>query len=223
MQMICIWFSWCHCHSIVFCCIKIQNGFTFLVPTYPGCSGIKAVKWLSVCFMDMFWVHLRGQFECSPFFRASSSSWDKPKLSISFWHCPPKSFLPFTSHHPAYSFHQCSCQFSLAVSIRVHQVWTGGHCLLGSPWHCTSVFVWSALQHRWSTNKKLTSIIYFQTSWRPPFTTSHCRWLLICCCWTMALEQPVWRCPICLDTDNFLPTIEITYFGNLEVTLLRPL
>jgi len=37
--MISIWFHWCHCHPIVSCFIKIQNGFTFLVPAYPGCPG----------------------------------------------------------------------------------------------------------------------------------------------------------------------------------------
>jgi len=31
------------------CFIKIQNGFTFLVPAYPGCPGIWAVKRVSVC------------------------------------------------------------------------------------------------------------------------------------------------------------------------------
>jgi len=30
MQMICIWFSWCHCHPILSCFIKIQNHLPFL-------------------------------------------------------------------------------------------------------------------------------------------------------------------------------------------------
>ena len=30
----------------VSCCSKIQVGFTFLVPAYPGCPGKEAVKWL---------------------------------------------------------------------------------------------------------------------------------------------------------------------------------
>jgi len=30
----------------VSCSIKIQIGFTFLVPAYPGCPGKEAVKWL---------------------------------------------------------------------------------------------------------------------------------------------------------------------------------
>jgi len=29
MQMICIWFSWCHCHPIISCFTKIQNGLPF--------------------------------------------------------------------------------------------------------------------------------------------------------------------------------------------------
>jgi len=30
----------------VSCCSKIQIGFTFLVPDYPGCPRKEAVKWL---------------------------------------------------------------------------------------------------------------------------------------------------------------------------------
>jgi len=29
MQMICIWSSWCHCHPIIPCSSKIQNGLLF--------------------------------------------------------------------------------------------------------------------------------------------------------------------------------------------------
>jgi len=28
-QTICIWSSWCHCHPIISCCSKIQNGLPF--------------------------------------------------------------------------------------------------------------------------------------------------------------------------------------------------
>jgi len=28
-EMICIWSSWCHCHPIISCCCKIQNGLPF--------------------------------------------------------------------------------------------------------------------------------------------------------------------------------------------------
>ena len=49
VQMICIWSSWCHCHLIISCFIKIQIGLIFLVPAYPGCPEKEAVKCLSVC------------------------------------------------------------------------------------------------------------------------------------------------------------------------------
>ena len=47
VQMICIWSSWCHCHPIISCFIKIQNGLTFPVPAYPGCPGKEAIKRVS--------------------------------------------------------------------------------------------------------------------------------------------------------------------------------
>jgi len=49
VQMSCMWSSWCHCYPIISCFIKIQNGFTFLVPAYPHCPGKEVVKWVSVC------------------------------------------------------------------------------------------------------------------------------------------------------------------------------
>ena len=47
VRMICTWSSWCHCHPIICCHIKIQNGVTFLVPAYPGCRGKEAIKRMS--------------------------------------------------------------------------------------------------------------------------------------------------------------------------------
>jgi len=44
VKWFCIWCSWCHCHPIISCSSKIQIGFTFLVPAYPGCPGKEAVK-----------------------------------------------------------------------------------------------------------------------------------------------------------------------------------
>jgi len=38
VQMICIWSSWCHCHPIISCFIKIQIGLTFLLPAYTDLS-----------------------------------------------------------------------------------------------------------------------------------------------------------------------------------------
>jgi len=49
----------------VSCSSKIQIGFTFLVPAYPGCPGKEAVKWLllllslqNVLFYSLFFVGL---------------------------------------------------------------------------------------------------------------------------------------------------------------------
>ena len=44
---LCVWSHWCHCHPIVFCFIKIQNGLTLLVLAYPDCPEKEAIK--SVC------------------------------------------------------------------------------------------------------------------------------------------------------------------------------
>jgi len=49
VQMICLWSSWCHCHRIISCFIKIQIGLIFLLPAYPGCPGKEAVKRVSAC------------------------------------------------------------------------------------------------------------------------------------------------------------------------------
>jgi len=54
VQMICIWSSWCNCHPIISCVIKIQSGLTFLVSAYPGCAGKMAVKWVSVFLYGLF-------------------------------------------------------------------------------------------------------------------------------------------------------------------------
>ena len=48
VQMICIWSSWCHCHPIISCFIKIQIGLTFQLLAYPGCPGKESAKWVSV-------------------------------------------------------------------------------------------------------------------------------------------------------------------------------
>ena len=48
VQMICIWSSWCHCHPIISCFIKIQVGVTFLLLAYPDRPGKEAIKLLSV-------------------------------------------------------------------------------------------------------------------------------------------------------------------------------
>jgi len=38
VQMICIWFSWPHCHPIISCCIKIPNGCWTGVFRTGGCG-----------------------------------------------------------------------------------------------------------------------------------------------------------------------------------------
>jgi len=45
----CIWPSWCHCHSLCLASVKIQIGFTFLVPAHLGSPGQRAVKRVCVC------------------------------------------------------------------------------------------------------------------------------------------------------------------------------
>jgi len=45
----CIWSTWCHCHPIVSCFIKIQIGLTFLSLAYPCRPRKEAVKRVSVC------------------------------------------------------------------------------------------------------------------------------------------------------------------------------
>jgi len=47
VQLICICSSWCHCHPIISCFIKVQIGLTILVLAYPGCHGKEAVKRVS--------------------------------------------------------------------------------------------------------------------------------------------------------------------------------
>ena len=43
--------SWCHCHPVISCFVKIQIGLTFPVPAYQGCLGKEAVKRVSVCYL----------------------------------------------------------------------------------------------------------------------------------------------------------------------------
>ena len=38
----------------VSCSSKIQIGFTFLVPAYPGCPGKEAVKWLLLLLLLLY-------------------------------------------------------------------------------------------------------------------------------------------------------------------------
>jgi len=49
VQMICIQSSWCHCHPVISCFIKIQNGLTFLVMAYPGYSEKRGMLFIQAC------------------------------------------------------------------------------------------------------------------------------------------------------------------------------
>ena len=42
----------------VSCSSKIQIGFTFLVPAYPGCPGKEAVKWLLLLLLICWFVYI---------------------------------------------------------------------------------------------------------------------------------------------------------------------
>ena len=56
VQMICVWSSWCHCHSIISCFVKIHIDLTFLVLAYPGYPG-KRVR-LSRCLSSTYSYYL---------------------------------------------------------------------------------------------------------------------------------------------------------------------
>jgi len=83
MQMICIWSSWCYCHPISSCFIKILIGLTFLVLDYPGCPGKEAVKHgclyvcLSVCLSEI----LQQQPFYGPLSETTWVSWYQKKHS----------------------------------------------------------------------------------------------------------------------------------------------
>jgi len=63
LQMICIWSSWCRCHPIISCFIKIHISLTILVPAYPGCPGKEAIKWVSLCLVRRSY-GVRGVINC---------------------------------------------------------------------------------------------------------------------------------------------------------------
>ena len=46
---ICIWPSWCHCHSLSLASVKSRLVFTFLVPAHLGSHGQRAVKRVCLC------------------------------------------------------------------------------------------------------------------------------------------------------------------------------
>jgi len=46
VQMICIWFSWCHCHPIILASAKFRMVYPS-VPAYPGCLAYNNLSHLS--------------------------------------------------------------------------------------------------------------------------------------------------------------------------------
>jgi len=56
VQMMCIWSSWCYCHPIISCFIKIQNGYTFLMLAYPDCPEKQAIKCRDVTESAKIWI-----------------------------------------------------------------------------------------------------------------------------------------------------------------------
>jgi len=53
--MICMWPSWCHCHSLSLAPIN-PDWFTFLVPAYPGIPGQKAIKRVLLLLFGMNYI-----------------------------------------------------------------------------------------------------------------------------------------------------------------------
>jgi len=51
---ICIWPSWCQCHSLSLASVKSRLVFTFLVPAHLGSPGQRAVRW--VCVSITLWL-----------------------------------------------------------------------------------------------------------------------------------------------------------------------
>ena len=81
VQMICLWSSWCHCHSIVSCFTKIQNASSFLVlayPDYPRKEAVKWALWLLLCMLQV-WIDLLG-------FSAHCSATDRYGLLLQMLH-----------------------------------------------------------------------------------------------------------------------------------------
>jgi len=71
LQMICIWSSWCHCHPIISCFIKIQNGLSFWcrltqVVLEKGRETDVVVVVVAVHFAVQFNRNLERCIPCSP-------------------------------------------------------------------------------------------------------------------------------------------------------------
>ena len=66
----------------VSCSSKIQIGFTFLVPAYPGCPGKEAIKWLCSFPGLPEWAGTRKGKTNPDFTEARDSQWQWHQLGI---------------------------------------------------------------------------------------------------------------------------------------------
>jgi len=86
MQLICIWSNWSHSHPVISCFIKIQNGFAFLVPVYPGYAGKRPLNGCLICCDK--WQEgqhpLTGQ--CAASFRLLANQWHERRLVTQWRH-----------------------------------------------------------------------------------------------------------------------------------------
>ena len=60
VQMICIWSSWCHCHPVISCFIKIQNGLTFwfrliqiILEKRPLNGCVSVLRWMCLLYVAL--------------------------------------------------------------------------------------------------------------------------------------------------------------------------
>jgi len=115
VQMICIWSSWCYCHPIVSCFIKIKIGLTFLALAYPGCRGIEAVKQLSLCLNgNSSSSYMKGKVRsCSHIKRVTNMS-------------PCEILCTYLTHIGPVLHHHILCLKYLILLFKVsHCVWMG--------------------------------------------------------------------------------------------------
>jgi len=85
VQMICIWSSWCHCHSIISCSRSNTEWFTFLAPAYPGCSGKRPLNRCSsssssvvdMCVADWQWTGARSTASLSVVWKVCGTVWNQ--------------------------------------------------------------------------------------------------------------------------------------------------
>ena len=175
VQMICIWFSWCHCHSIIFCSVNIQNGFTLftfqVVLESRPLKGCLSVSW--ICFGCTYMVSLSVLHFSKPLFLpGTSQNFPYPfdiVLRSLFSHLP-LIIQPTASNNALASFHWLWNWLRASEHIKFKLV-----VIVYRALHGTAPPYLSDLLCNVAADEKSTLVVYFQTSWRPPFTTSHCR------------------------------------------------